>query len=130
MIVMAIMSFTVAIVLPNVRRQIDEAASQGAFITLQRQVTGFRAQAYHQNVAIGLVSSGDFEGADDTDYLPAESQFCAEGQPCPWSYKLTEPMTISAGGVCSAVEGDLLKDGKVAKHLESRPDCHFVWVRT
>ena len=78
---------------PTVRKEIDNAATQGAFITFQRQITGFRAQAYHQNTAIGVVSSGQFEGADDTDqcwriasaaleqlYLPGPGRFVYQRQ--------------------------------------------------
>jgi len=128
MVVVAIMAFAVAIVTPNIKRQIAENAAQGRFIVFQRQVTGYRAQAYRQNLAINLLSTG--EKSQDPDELVGEVQLCGpDEQPCLWSYRLSEPMVISAGGVCTAVEADILTGNEVAAHLESRPDCHFVRVR-
>lgn len=128
-IVVAIMAFAVAMVVPNIKRQIAENATQGRFIVFQRQITGYRAQAYRQNLAITLRSTG--EESQDPDELAGEAQLCGpDEQPCLWSYRLSEPMVISAGGVCSAVEADILSGNEVAAHLESRPDCHFVRVRT
>ena len=115
------MGLTVALVLPNVQRALSQAAIQTTFFDFQRQATGLRAQAYHENQAISLVSSGEFRDDPDADPRPAEIQF----QTKDWTYRMSAPMTISAGGVCDAVEVDIFQDGKRAAHLESQPDCHF-----
>ena len=123
---MVIMAFAVAIVLPNVKRDLSEAVIQSTFFDFQRQATGLRAQAFNENLAISLVSSGEFVDDPDAEPRPAEIQFQTED----WKYVLSAPMTISAGGVCDPVEVDLIQGENLAAHLESRPDCHFVRVRT
>ena len=124
LIVMAIMAFALAVVLPNVRRQLSATAVQTTFFDFQRQATGLRAQAFHENQALGLVSTGEFTDDPDAEPRPAEIQFQIED----WRYEVSAPMTISAGGVCDIVEVDIFQNDNLAAHLESQPDCHYVRV--
>lgn len=126
LVVMAIMAFAIAIVLPNVKRDLDNAVVQTTFFDFQRQATGLRAQAYHENQPIQLVSTGEYVDDPDAEVRPAEIQF----QTPDWHYQLSAPMTISAGGVCDPIEVDLYQGDQLAMHLESQSDCHFIRVRT
>ncbi len=129
LIVITVMALTVAIVLPNVRRSLSESAVQTTFLEFQSHATSLRARAYHENQAINLLATAEapLDDADVTDD-PASSEVRTRSihlNDPSWSYRLAEPMTISAGGVCSQVDAYLYQDDKQAAHLQSQADCHF-----
>ncbi len=128
LIVITIMGLTVALVLPNIQRSISNAVARTYFFEFQNQATGLRAKAYHENQAMMLVSSGQFVDDPDAEVRSAEIQLCSPNVACGWTYKVSTPMLISAGGVCDAADVDLYYNAIRSAHLESQPDCHFKQV--
>lgn len=121
-IVIALMALAAAIALPNIARLISRTTSQTVFFDFQRQATELRARAYRERQALVLVSSGEFVDDVEADPSPAEIQFLDQA----WSYRLSEPMVISAGGVCSPVTVSIFQDRVLALTLQGRPDCKFL----
>ena len=121
MIVIALMALVSAIAIPNVAKLISRTTAQTVFFDFQRQATELRARAYRERQALILVGSGEFVDDAEADPSPAEIQFLDEA----WSYRLSEPMVISAGGVCSPVTVSVLQDQALALTLEGQPDCSF-----
>ena len=120
-IVIAIVALTVALVMPNIARMISRNATQTVFFEFQNQVTELRARAYRERQALLLVSSGEFVEDPEADPSPAEITFLDSG----WTYQLTEPMVITAGGVCAPANVDIYKGEDLALTLQGRPDCGF-----
>ncbi len=122
-IVLAIMSLGVALVVPRGATALDQVVVHSVFFDFQRQVSDLRATAFADQQAYTLVSSGaalsDDQGQDTVVPLRAG-----------WVYRVSQPITISAGGLCSAGAVDLMNLGRVAAHLETRDGaCHFVRTR-
>ena len=114
-------------VLPNIRHGLSDASVQSAFFDFQRQAAGLRAQAYQESEAISLVASGH---ATSTIRPPTSAGQPKSSSPVrEWTYNLSAPMTISAGGVCDAVDAYLVQNGEIAGHLQSQPNCHFHTAR-
>jgi type II secretory pathway pseudopilin PulG len=120
-IVIAIVALTAALVMPNLSRMISRNTTQTVFFEFQNQMTQLRARAFREKQALLLVSSGEFVEDPEADPSPAEIQFMDSG----WTYQLTEPMVITAGGVCAPVNVNIYKNEDLALSLEGRPDCGF-----
>lgn len=124
MLVIALMALAAVLVLPNMSRLISRTTSQTVFFDFQRQATELRARAYRERQALLLVSSGEFVDDAEADPSPAEIQFLDPA----WSYRLSQPMVISAGGVCSPATASIFQDGALALTLQAGPDCKFLQV--
>lgn len=120
-IVLSIIALSVALLLPRISVLINQAQAHTVFFDFQRQVLDLHRSAFHSETALALVSTGEFVDDPDADPLPALVQLRE-----PWSYRLSEPMAIDSGGNCSAVNVDLLKDGRPTVRLEGHgADCRF-----
>ena len=120
-LVLSIMGLSVALVLPRISAIIDQAQAHTVFFDFQRQVLDLHRDAFHSETALALVSSGEFVDEPQADPPPAEVQLRT-----PWTYRLSEPMTIDSGGNCATVNVDLIKDGRPVVRLEGHgADCRF-----
>ena len=115
-------SLMAALAIPRIAVSIDQAMAHGEYLKFQQQVMDLRRQTFHQEQGLRLVSSGEFTDDPDADPPLAEAQL-GPG----WSYKLSQPIDIDAGGACSAADVDLIKDGRPRLHLKgSGASCRFV----
>ena len=120
-LVLSIMSLSVALILPRISTLIDQAQAHTVFFDFQRQVLDLHRGAFHSETALAVVSSGEFVDDAEADPLPAEVRLRA-----PWTYRLSEPMTIDSGGNCAPVTVDLVKAGRPVVRLEGHgADCRF-----
>jgi prepilin-type N-terminal cleavage/methylation domain-containing protein len=122
LLVLGLVSLMAALAIPRIAVSIDQAMAHGEYLKFQQQVMDLRRQSFHQQQGLRLVSSGEF--ADDAEADPP----LAEVQLGPgWSYRLTQPIDIDAGGGCTAGEVDLIKDGRPRLHLQGTgASCRFV----
>jgi len=125
-LVLSIMSLSVALILPRISTLIDQAQAHTVFFDFQRQVLDLHRDAFHSETALSVVSSGNFIDDPQADPVPAEVRLRT-----PWSYRLDQPMTIDSGGNCSAVTVELIKAGRPVVRLEGHgADCRFSRVFT
>ena len=121
LMVIVIMGLVTALVLPNINKTLSTNAVQTVFFQFQTKALEHRATAYRQNRSLVLVDSGAVTDDPEADPAPVDIQFPGEG----WTYRLSQPMKISAGGVCDAVTAEVFQEGQLAFRLESQPDCSF-----
>ena len=121
-IVIAIMATAAALVLPNLAKMISRNTTQTVFFEFQNQMTELRARAYRERQALLLVSSGQFINDPEADPSPSEIQFLDPD----WTYRLSEPVIISAGGVCTPANAEVFKGDDLALRLVGGADCKFL----
>jgi len=123
-LVLGIIGLTAAIALPRAARVIDQAEAHSIMFDFQRQVFDLRRAAFHGQAATALVGSGQFE--DDPAADPPLAEVALRQ---PWTYRLSGPMFIDAGGSCEPVEAELVKDGRPVMRLEGQgANCRFLRV--
>ena len=126
--VIAIMGMVVAIALPNIKKSLSQNAIHTIFFQFQAKALEHRARAYRESQSLVLVDSGRIDPAaepdPEADPIPVDITFPETN----WTYHLSAPMKISAGGICDAVTAEVFQDGEQAMRLESQPDCHFIRV--
>jgi prepilin-type N-terminal cleavage/methylation domain-containing protein len=122
LLVLGLTALMAAVAIPRIAASIDQAMAHGEFLKFQQQVMDLRRQSFHQQQGLRLVSSGEF--ADDPEADPP----LAEATLGPgWSYRLSAPIDIDAGGACTAADVDLIKDGRPRLHLQGTGgSCRFV----
>jgi prepilin-type N-terminal cleavage/methylation domain-containing protein len=122
LIVLALTSLMAALALPSIATNIRQAEAHGEYLKFQQVVLDLRRQSFHEAQGVRLVSSG--EAGDDVEADPplTEAQLGAG-----WTYQLSAPIDIDAGGRCSAADVDLIHDGRVRMHLLGQgATCRFV----
>jgi type II secretory pathway pseudopilin PulG len=125
LLVLAIMSFTMAIAIPGIQQSLSSNADRSQVFHFERLALDLRATAYHTEHALSVVETGQFKDDDpDADPTPAEIKL-DDG----WSYRLSAPMTISARGQCDVVTADLIYRGQPRMRLQGGTDCSFTYQR-
>jgi prepilin-type N-terminal cleavage/methylation domain-containing protein len=119
LIVLAIMAIAIALVMPRGQAMLDGMTAHAVFFDFQRQMLDLRREAYATQTPTKVKSSDDTDPADAADsVIPLRSQ---------WSYRLERPITVSAGGVCTAAAVEVLKAGRPVMHLTmGDAACHFI----
>jgi prepilin-type N-terminal cleavage/methylation domain-containing protein len=121
LLVLGLTAMAAALIVPRVAVQIDQAAAHSEFLKFQQQVMDLRRQSFHEGQGLRIVASGEFVDETEPDPPLAEVRL-GEG----WSYKLSQPIDIDAGGGCSPAEVDLIRSGKVILHLQGAgASCRF-----
>ena len=120
LIVLAIMSLTAAMVIPRIGATLDQAVSRTEAFKFQQQVMDLRRQTFHEEQAVQVVESGQFVDDPNADPSPAEVQLGAG-----WTYKLSAPLIIDAGGICSTTTVQLYSNGRPATRLQGGASCRF-----
>ena len=116
LVVLAIMALGTAIVMPRAATALDRMMTHVVFFELQRDVADLRREAYRHEQAVTVAASPDEAAAD----MPALRM-----RPS-WSYRLEQPLRISAGGACPEARVTVLRDSTVVMHLASDDRaCHF-----
>ena len=124
LLVLGLMAMMAALIVPRIAVQIDQAAAHSEFLKFQRQVLDLRRQSFHEGQGLRIVATGDFVDSSDADPPLAEVKL-APG----WSYTLSAPIDIDAGGGCSPAEVDLIRSNTVILHLQgSGASCRFFRV--
>ncbi len=119
LIVLAIMAISVAVAVPRGRAVLDQMITHAVFFDFQRQVSDLRRQAYAAQTPVTI--KGDLD-ADPRDALDRQIFLRAS-----WTYRLTRPIVISEGGVCTPATVEVLKAGRSIMHLTMADDlCHFI----
>jgi prepilin-type N-terminal cleavage/methylation domain-containing protein len=125
LLAIAIMSLTVALILPNVFATQEHNKADRAFFHFRRMTLDLRATAFHEERPLVLVDTGKFVEDDDAEPAVAEIKL-DDG----WSYHLSAPMNISAGGVCDQVTAELSQAGQIRMRLTGDAACAFTRVTT
>jgi prepilin-type N-terminal cleavage/methylation domain-containing protein len=123
--VMAIIAVTAAISLPRAAGALDQVISHTVFFDFQRQVSDLRARAFREEQTFDLVNGADapLSAADASGQVRTVIVKLRAG----WTYKLTTPLMIGAGGACGVADAELLNGERRIMHLESRGhDCRFI----
>jgi prepilin-type N-terminal cleavage/methylation domain-containing protein len=120
LIVLAIMSLTAAMVIPRIGATLDQAVSKTEAFKFQQQVMDLRRQTFHEEQAVQVVESGQFVDDPAADPRPAELRLGAG-----WTYRLSDPLIIDAGGICSTTTVQLFSDGRPAGRLQGGAACRF-----
>ncbi len=116
LIVLAIMAMGAAIVMPRGATALDRMLTHVVFFELQRDVADLRREAYRHEQPVTVAASPD-QAATDMPALRMRPS---------WSYRLDQPLRISAGGACPDVRVTVLRDSTVVMHLVSDDRaCHF-----
>ena len=119
LLVLALLGLMAALVLPRVGQTLDQTVAQSEAFKFEQQVLDLRRQAFHQEVPIQVVASGNL--TDEAEPRQAEVSL---GQD--WSYSLEAPLLIDAGGLCSTTTAELTYRGRVAMRLQGTgPACRF-----
>jgi prepilin-type N-terminal cleavage/methylation domain-containing protein len=119
LIVLGIMALAIAIILPRGEAALDQMTAHAVFFDFQRQLSDLRREAYASQTA-ALV-----RGSDDRD--PNDAQGQALPLRAGWTYRLDRPISITAGGACTAAAVEVLKSGHAVMHLTSADAaCHFI----
>jgi prepilin-type N-terminal cleavage/methylation domain-containing protein len=119
LVVLAIMALAIAVVLPRGEAMLDQMTAHAVFFDFQRQVSDVRRGAYASQTAALI------RGSDDADPQLAAARVIPLR--AGWSYRLTQPIAISAGGACASGAVELIKYGRPVMHLAMADRaCHFV----
>jgi prepilin-type N-terminal cleavage/methylation domain-containing protein len=119
LIVLAIMALAVAIVAPRGEAMLDQMTAHAVFFDFQRQVSDLRREAYASQTPATI------RGADDPDPTLAAARVIELRSG--WSYRLTQPIAISAGGACAGGAVEMLKYGRPVMRLAMADRaCHFI----
>jgi prepilin-type N-terminal cleavage/methylation domain-containing protein len=121
LLVLGLTAMAAALIVPRISVQIDQAAAHSEFLKFQQQVMDLRRQSFHEGQGLRIVASGEL--VDDAEADPP----LAEVRLGPgWSYQLSQPIDIDAGGGCSQADVDLIRAGRVVLHLRgSGASCRF-----
>jgi prepilin-type N-terminal cleavage/methylation domain-containing protein len=121
LLVLGLTAMAAALIVPRVAVQIDQASAHSEYLKFQQQVMDLRRQSFHEGQGLRIVASADFVDDPEADPPLAQVQL-GPG----WSYQLSQPIDIDAGGGCSTAEVDLIRSGKVILHLQgSGASCRF-----
>lgn len=133
MIALAIMGLAAAIIVPRGAAALDQVVVHSVFFDFQRQISDLRATAFADQQSYDLTSSQEAPRAqivilDDRTNDPAQN--ITLSLRAGWQYRVSHPIRISSGGLCSDGAVDLINLGHVAAHLESHDGaCHFLRVK-
>jgi prepilin-type N-terminal cleavage/methylation domain-containing protein len=118
LIVLAIMALAIAIVAPRGEAMLDQMTAHAVYFDFQRQVSDLRRESYARQTPAAV------RGANDAD--PALAAARVIQLRSGWSYRLTQPIAISAGGACAGGEVEMLKYGRPVMRLAMADRaCHF-----
>jgi prepilin-type N-terminal cleavage/methylation domain-containing protein len=121
LLVLGLTAMAAALIVPRIAVQIDQAAAHSEFLKFQQQVMDLRRQSFHEGQGLRIVASGELVDEPEADPPLAEVQL-APG----WTYHLSQPIDIDAGGGCSPAEVDLIRGGRVVLRLHgSGASCRF-----
>jgi type II secretory pathway pseudopilin PulG len=121
LLVLGLTAMTAALIIPRVAAQIDQASAHSEFLKFQQQVMDLRRQSFHEGQGLRIVATSEFVDDAEADPPLAEIKL-GPG----WSYRLSQPIDIDAGGGCSAAEVDLIRSERVVLHLQgSGASCRF-----
>jgi|HubBroStandDraft_5_1064220.scaffolds.fasta_scaffold344535_2 prepilin-type N-terminal cleavage/methylation domain-containing protein len=134
LIALAIMGLAAAVILPSGATALDQIVVHTVFFDFQRQVSDLRSAAFAEQRDYALVSS---EGSDASSNIvvvgaakPTRERVVNLALRSGWQYRVSRPITISAGGACSDGAVDLISLQRVAAHLETHDGaCHFIRVK-
>ena len=119
LIVLAIMALAIAIVAPRGEAMLDQMTAHAVFFDFQRQVSDLRRGAYADQ------TPADIRGSDDADPRLAAARVIPLR--AGWTYRLAQPIAISAGGACAGGAVEILKYGRPVMHLAMADRaCHFI----
>ncbi len=118
LIVLAIMGVAVALVLPRGELLMDRVVAHAVFFDFQRQLADLRREAYSGQAPLVLYDA------------PATARLDPRGRVAAlrsgWSYRLSQPVAISGGGVCSSADAVILNGGRKVMRLRAdQGDCRF-----
>lgn len=114
LIVLAIMSVGAAIVMPRGAAMLDRMTTHVVFFEFQQQVSERRRAAFRSERA-AAVPVGGLGAADELSLRPG------------WTYRLDQPLEITAGGRCGAVEAGIFREERLIMRLRSDDGaCHFI----
>jgi prepilin-type N-terminal cleavage/methylation domain-containing protein len=118
LIVLGIMALAIAIVLPRGEAALDQMTAHAVFFDFQRQVSDLRREAYASETPTAV------RAPDDT--APADAAGRLLRLRSGWSYRLDQPIEITAGGLCTPARVEVTKLGAPVMHLVSSDSaCHF-----
>jgi len=119
LIVLAIMALAVALTLPRGEAMLDQMTAHAVFFDFQRQLSDLRRESYAAETPVIVRGDDDVDPADAGDRLLALR--------AGWTYRLDRPISISAGGACSAARVEVLRSGRAVMHLTAADTaCHFI----
>jgi prepilin-type N-terminal cleavage/methylation domain-containing protein len=127
MVALAIMSISVAFIMPKAAGALDQVVVHTVQFDLQRQLTGFRQRAFASNSALVLVPAGAQPGivssriANFDDAVPVQVTLRSG-----WTYRLNQPLFIGPDSRCSPATLDLFDKGRPSMHLEGGADCILI----
>ena len=117
LVVIAIVALTASLVLPNIRAMMKGNEARTAAFLFQNRLTELRGQAYREQLPVLIANAG--QAAADPEADPPEEITLDPG----WTYRLSEPVEISSGGVCSAATVELFRDDALADRRRIDSDC-------
>jgi prepilin-type N-terminal cleavage/methylation domain-containing protein len=129
-IALAIMGLAAALIVPRGAAALDQVVVHSVFFDFQRQISDLRATAFADQRTYDLVSS---QGAPQPQIviMALETSNSAKNVTIAlragWQYRVSQPIRISSGGLCSGGAVDLINLQHVAAHLETHDGkCHFL----
>ena len=124
LVALAIMGLGAAIIIPRAAGQMDGVVIHSVAFDFQRQVSDLRRRAFDTSTPLRIVASGTAV-EPPSDAAEPVTVALRSG----WSYRLSAPLRLAAGGACADVTVDLVHEGRARAHLESRDAaCHFTRV--
>ena len=119
LIVLAIIGLSLILVMPQGEVMMDRVTAHAVFFDFQRQMADLRREAYWAQTPLVLYDTAAAARADPRGRLaPLRSG---------WSYRLSGPLAISAGGACSAQDAMILKAGREVMRLRlDGGGCRFI----
>jgi hypothetical protein len=118
------MGLVMAITVPNIPRTLESNADRRAAFHFERLALDLKAAAYRDEQSLVVVDSGQFQ--DDPEIEPRQAEIKFDNG---WTYRLSAPLNISAGGVCDPVTADLFYEGRPRMRMHGAADCSFNWER-
>lgn len=123
LIVLAIMAAAVALVMPRGEAMLDQMTTHAVFFDFQRQISDLRREAYATQSPALVVDSAAPPTATPATGEPARVLTLRTA----WTYRLAQPIRISAGGGCTQTSAQILNRGRVVMHLTTADGtCHFI----
>jgi hypothetical protein len=129
-IALAIMALAAAVIIPRGAAALDQVVVHSVFFDFQRQLSDLRATAFANQRSYDVVSS---QGAPAPQVVILQPELRNPANNVTitlragWEYRVSHPITISSGGLCSDGAVDLINLQHVAAHLETRDGaCHFL----
>ncbi len=131
MFALAIMAMAAAMIMPKAAGALDQVVAHTVFFDFQRQVLDVRREAFAKAQPSIIIST--YQGQSSTQ--EAEAATASRAEPVRitlrsgWTYQLSAPIRIGAGGACSQSDVDLYDSGRKIFHLEGRDvGCRFTRV--